>query len=102
MTHYYADDCLYLTPMLSDMATGNIYFRRMIDISTGRDVDNIYCGRPLSALSPGAVYHRETHLPRSGVRLAANELRQAVKRALTRAGLMGFARSARKLVRKPD
>lgn len=96
VTHYYADDCVYLTSMLSDITTANIYFRRMIDISTGREVESRHCGRPLTELLPGAVYLRETHLAPTMLRSAANELRQTLKRALTRTGLMGAARTARK------
>lgn len=94
VTHYYADDCLYVTPVLSDMATGNIHFRRMFDISTGREVENRYCGAPLSTLAPSVAYHRDTHLSAAPLRAWKNDLRQAVKRVLTRTGLIGVARSA--------
>lgn len=95
VTHYYAEDCLYLTPMWSDIATGNIYFRRMTDITTGRELENRYCGRPLADVLPGATYHRATHLPPSAISAASGDLRQWMKRALIRTGLIGVARAAR-------
>jgi hypothetical protein len=48
VTHYYFDNCCYYTPLLSDPFAGKIFFRDMVDISTGRRMPNAYCGRPVS------------------------------------------------------
>ena len=45
VTHYYFDDCVYYTPLLSDPAYGKIYYRDLIDISTGKSQLNRYAGR---------------------------------------------------------
>lgn len=98
VTHYYGDDCLYLTPMLSDVATGNIYFRRMIDISTGETVENRYCGAPLAALAPGVVPHRDTRHAPTALSDAGTNAREGTKRLLARAGLLGVARRAKRML----
>jgi len=43
VTHYYFDDCTYYTPMHSDPFYGSIAYRRLVDISTGKEVPN-QCG----------------------------------------------------------
>lgn len=57
VTHYYFEDCLYYTPILSDPYFGRIKYRRIRDIRDGRSVENRYGGRTLpdsveSALDP--------------------------------------------------
>ncbi len=45
VTHYYFDACAYFTPFLSDPFIGRIAFRDdLTDVSTGRPVENRYCG----------------------------------------------------------
>lgn len=100
VTHYYGDDCLYMTPMLSDVATGNIYFRRMIDISTGATVENSYLGAPLAELVPGVIHHRDTRHPPTPLTATATNARQGLRRALARAGLLGVARTAKRALSK--
>ncbi len=36
VTHYYFEDCTYCTPFRSDFARGKVYFRRIVDVGTGR------------------------------------------------------------------
>jgi hypothetical protein len=43
VTHYYFDNCTYYTPMHSDPFYGSIAYRRLVDISTGREMPN-QCG----------------------------------------------------------
>lgn len=43
VTHYYFDDCSYFTPMHSDPYYGSIAFRRLVDITTGKEIAN-QCG----------------------------------------------------------
>jgi hypothetical protein len=53
VTHYFFDNCCYITPMMSDVLIGKLYLRDMIDISTGKHVPNIYVDAPLSDLIAG-------------------------------------------------
>ena len=57
VTHYFFDNCCYITPMLSDVLIGKLFVRDMIDISSGEPVPNIYIDVPLSQLehSPDIV-----------------------------------------------
>lgn len=41
VTHYYFEGCTYYTPMLSAPFLGPIYYRELIDISTGKPVPNM-------------------------------------------------------------
>jgi hypothetical protein len=45
VTHYYFEDCAYYTPMHSDPAFGQIAYRQVQDIATGKAVPNRYLGR---------------------------------------------------------
>jgi hypothetical protein len=48
VTHYYFDDCTYYTPLNSDIPYGQIFYRFITDISTGKPVANMMCGKPVS------------------------------------------------------
>lgn len=47
VTHYFFSDCIYYTPMLSDTFINKIYFREIMNISTGEIVPHIYNGQNL-------------------------------------------------------
>lgn len=48
VTHYYFNDCIYYTPMLSNMVTNELYLRKRIkDIKTGEQVVQTFNGYPL-------------------------------------------------------
>lgn len=49
VTHYYFNDCLYYTPMLSDPYIGKMQMRTITDIRTGRGVPQRYAGKEISA-----------------------------------------------------
>ena len=49
VTHYYFDECAYYTPMHSDPFLGQIEFREMEDIVSGKKVANVYAGQPMPA-----------------------------------------------------
>lgn len=91
VTHYYGDDCVYLTPMLSDMPTGNVFYRAMIDVSTGHMVENRNLG---GQLAPGTPIMRDTRQPRQAAAAAAQPVsggssaRYTVKKALSSVGLL--------------
>ena len=42
VTHYFFENCCYLTPMLSDVPIGKLFLRDPVDISMGTQVPNIY------------------------------------------------------------
>ncbi len=47
VTHYYFKDCVYYTPMLSNMATRELFLRRfLVNIRNGEQVENIWNGKP--------------------------------------------------------
>ena len=48
VTHYYFDGCSYYTPMLSNVFSGAIHYRNIIDIATGDKVPNLCCGQPVT------------------------------------------------------
>lgn len=60
VTHFYAQGCLYYTPMRSNLAVGPMALRKPIDLRTGETVANTYLGmtvdeeklRAFSALAP--------------------------------------------------
>jgi Phytanoyl-CoA dioxygenase (PhyH) len=47
VTHYYFENCTYITPMASDVMIGRSFVRQMIDILTGDRVSNVYVDVPL-------------------------------------------------------
>jgi hypothetical protein len=51
VTHYYFSDCLYYTPMMSDLALGKVYARKITNILTGKEVPQAYNG--LAVANPG-------------------------------------------------
>jgi ectoine hydroxylase-related dioxygenase (phytanoyl-CoA dioxygenase family) len=48
VTHYYFEDCVYYTPLLSDMALNRTFVRQITDIRTGQKVTNKYMGEALA------------------------------------------------------
>jgi hypothetical protein len=47
VTHYYFEDCAFYTPMTSDPFYGTIAFRSVVDLITGKLVENKYVGSPI-------------------------------------------------------
>jgi hypothetical protein len=45
VTHYFFDGCCYYTPQLSIPFLGAIYYRDIVDISTGRNIPNTVAGQ---------------------------------------------------------
>jgi len=48
VTHYYFEDCIYFTPMKSDMRLGELFLREIPNIKTGIPEKSSYDGRPIS------------------------------------------------------
>jgi hypothetical protein len=54
VTHYFFEDCYYYTPMLSNMATRELYLRdKLTDIRTGKRMNLTYNGHKLNAIRSG-------------------------------------------------
>jgi hypothetical protein len=50
VTHYFFENCCYITPMLSDVFIGKLRVRDLTDIATGAKVPNIYIDAKLLEL----------------------------------------------------
>lgn len=53
VTHYYFEDCVYYTPLLSDMPLNRTFVRQITDIRTGQKVTNKYMGEALAQQHEG-------------------------------------------------
>jgi ectoine hydroxylase-related dioxygenase (phytanoyl-CoA dioxygenase family) len=59
VTHYFFKDCMYYSPIWSDLAIEKMYMRRPVNILTGEVMKNYYLGKPVedrSGLSPFTDY----------------------------------------------
>ena len=50
VTHYYFENCCYITPVQSDLLIGKLKLRSLTNIATGEGVPNIYIDTPLFKL----------------------------------------------------
>ncbi|MGH9807900.1 MAG: phytanoyl-CoA dioxygenase family protein, partial [Terriglobia bacterium] len=50
VTHYFFENCCYITPMASDVFVGKLQLRRHVNIATRKQVTNVYVDAPLSSL----------------------------------------------------
>jgi hypothetical protein len=55
VTHYYFEDCIYYTPLASDVFLGRPRFREVVDIATGQRVEHRYNGRAVSPWTSRAL-----------------------------------------------
>ncbi|MEP7218136.1 MAG: phytanoyl-CoA dioxygenase family protein [Bacteroidota bacterium] len=53
VTHFYFNDCMYYTPLLSDSYIGRFYLRDIADIRSGVRVPNVFNGKPLPLKASG-------------------------------------------------
>ena len=44
VSHYYFEDCTYYTPLFTDLVIKKIFLRKVVNISTGEKVPNMYLG----------------------------------------------------------
>ena len=44
VTHYFFEDCIYLTPQFSDMIAGEYFLRSLTNIKTGEPVEHRFNG----------------------------------------------------------
>lgn len=54
VTHYFFENCCYITPMHSDVPIGKLQVRDLTDITTGAKVPNVYIGAKLADLEAQA------------------------------------------------
>jgi hypothetical protein len=88
VTHYFFENCCYITPMHSDVPIGKLQVRDLTDIATGAKVPNIYIDAKLSELeAPQSRPQPQPPLSRLK-RLLRDPVRTAKK---TVARLGGFA-----------
>jgi Phytanoyl-CoA dioxygenase (PhyH) len=52
VTHYYFENCIYYTPLFSDIAIKKMEMRTITDISTGQTVENKYMGTVIETKRP--------------------------------------------------
>ena len=64
VTHYYFKDCVYYTPMLSNLVTQELYVRRgLTNIRNGKPVINSWNGHPTHLMrTRGLLYSINNHL----------------------------------------
>ena len=54
VTHYYFEDCIYYTPMLSNMVTNELYLRNnLVNINTGEKVVQSFNGNKINNIATG-------------------------------------------------
>ncbi|WP_149536908.1 phytanoyl-CoA dioxygenase family protein [Siccirubricoccus phaeus] len=63
VTHYFFEDCAYVTPMDSDPALGHVAFRQVRDLRTGEVVPHRYLGREIPEAFIAAVRPPAKALP---------------------------------------
>lgn len=44
VTHYFFSDCIYWTPLMSDLPLGEVAMRKIVDLRTGEEVPHVYNG----------------------------------------------------------
>ena len=53
VSHYYFEGCMYYSPRLSDMFTGNLNLRQIVNIATGKVVQHSENGKPITTINTG-------------------------------------------------
>jgi len=111
VTHYYFADCVYYTPVWSDMPTGELLLRDITDIATLQRVEHSYNGEPVfhTLLPSGRSRISRTPDPRDGLERALEECRREVLAVrgsrsyrVGHTALQPLRRAARLLSRRPD
>jgi hypothetical protein len=64
VTHYYFENCLYYTPMLSNMVSNELFIRRnLVDIKTGKIVEQSFNGNKTQLIrTRGSLYSINNHI----------------------------------------
>ena len=75
VTHFYFADCVYYAPIFSNLATGDLYLKRVVDVATGEVVPHRYRGLPLPDFPADGAYKLVLDVDDAGadrVRLVSN------------------------------
>ncbi len=67
VTHYYFENCVYYGPLFSDVPLGKLYYWKVVDIKTGKNVEHRYLGEVVKTHPKKwqKVYHAITEKTRS-------------------------------------
>lgn len=66
VTHCYFQDCLYYVPIYSNRAIGDLYLKKVADVTTGRPVRQVYRGLELPEIPADGVYKLVLDRERAG------------------------------------
>jgi hypothetical protein len=81
VNHYYFENCAYYRPMKTDMALERVSIQKVMDISTGKEVQSNYLGTPIKYVG----YSYKMYLPESMIRkVLPSNLRQLVRKLINR------------------
>jgi hypothetical protein len=75
VTHYYFEGCSYYTPLYSDPFYGNIFFREMSDIATGKAIPNMVSGHNVPQWF---IAQAKYHGPMGAIKYKLSQMKQAL------------------------
>lgn len=61
VTHYYFEGCMYYSPRVSDMFSGNLNLRQVTNIATGHIVQHSENGKPIETVHTGNYRYAVSH-----------------------------------------
>ena len=61
VTHYYFEGCTYYSPRFSDMFSGNLNLRHVINITTGEVAQHTENGKPIDTINTGDFRYAVSH-----------------------------------------
>lgn len=81
VNHFYFENCAYYRPMKTDMALERISIQKVMDISTGKEVQSNYLGTPIKYVG----YSYKMYLPNTLMRkIVPSGLRQWVQKFINK------------------
>lgn len=80
VTHYYFSDCLYYTPLFSNLPLGQIHLRTIKNIATGELVPHVYNGEILNLDSASGNAAREQSSLAAGTPIEIAVLKQRLEK----------------------
>jgi hypothetical protein len=81
VNHYYFENCAYYRPMRTDMALERVSIQKVMDISTGKEVQSNYLGTPIKHVG----YSYKLYLPETVMRkFIPSNLRQWVRKLINK------------------
>lgn len=81
VNHFYFENCAYYRPMKTDMALERISIQKVMDISTGKEVQSNYLGTPIKYVG----YSYKMYLPNALMRkIIPSRLRQFIQKIVNK------------------